>query len=53
MDGKIKEQSIEEILETMTEEQAKFVIHASVVANHLPRYWFEEAVKLSRSVKHD
>lgn len=53
MDAKIKDQTVEEIMETLTEQQAKFVIQISVAANHLPRYWLEEAVKIARSIRHD
>lgn len=50
-DGNIENLTTDEIMETLTEAQAKFILHASVIAGHLPRYWLEQGVKLSRSVR--
>lgn len=52
IDENIGELSNEEILETLTEDQAKFILHASIIAGHLSRHSFEQGVKLSRSVRH-
>lgn len=50
-EGNIKELSLDEIMETLTEDQARFILHISVVAGHLSRHWLDEAIKLSRSIK--
>lgn len=50
-DEYIGELTVEQIIETITEDQAKFILHASVIAGHLSRDWLEKGVKLSRSVK--
>ncbi len=52
-DEKLEALSLSEIIETLTEAQAKFILHASVIAGHLPRYWLNEGVKLSRMLKQD
>lgn len=36
---------------TLTEAQAKFVLHLSVIAGHMPRYWLEKGVKIARDIK--
>ena len=45
--------SMEETVDELTEEQAKFVLKAAVVAKHLPLYWLEKGVELAKMVKHD
>lgn len=50
-DAQLKDMPLEEIMGALTEEQAKFIIQASVIAGHLFRTWLEEGVKLSRMVK--
>lgn len=45
--------TIEEIVDELTEEQAKFVLKAAVVAKHLPAYWLEKGIELAKMVKHD
>jgi len=49
-DGHIENLTTDEIMETLTEAQAKFILHAAVIAGHLPRYWLDQGVKLSRSL---
>lgn len=50
-DHNISKLTTDEVLDTLTMDQMRFIIHTSVVANHLQRYWLDQAVILSRSVK--
>ncbi len=50
-DKNIGEMPLDEVMETLSEEQAKFILHASIIAGHLPRYWFDQGVVLSRSIR--
>lgn len=43
----------EEIIDDLTEEQAKFILKASVIAGHLPSYWLDKGIELAKLVKHD
>lgn len=52
-DGNIEKLTLEEIMETLNESQAKFILQALIIAGHLPRYWLEAGVKLSRNIKSD
>lgn len=42
-----------EIIDELTEQQAKFVLHAAVISGHLPEYWLKQGVELARMVRHD
>ena len=44
---------MEETVDDLTEEQAKFILKASVIAGHLPFYWLEKGIDLSKLIKRD
>lgn len=48
-----EDKTLNEIVETLTEQEAKFILQASVIAGHLPRYWLDKGVELARMVKYD
>lgn len=48
---KAVETPIDVLMASITEEQAKFILHASVIAGHMPRHWLEEGIKLAKLVK--
>lgn len=49
-DDNLKDLTVDEIMETLNEAQAKFILQASVIAGHLKRDWLEKGVYLSRSI---
>lgn len=45
--------TMEETVDELTEEQAKFILKASVIAGHLPVFWLEKGIELAKMVKHN
>lgn len=41
------------MIDDLTEDQAKFILHASVLAGHLPDYWLRQGIELARMVRYD
>lgn len=48
-----KEPSLDNIVDALNEEQAKFILKASVITGHLPKYWLEKGIKLAKIIKKD
>jgi hypothetical protein len=46
-----QDKTMHEIIDDLTEQQAKFILEASVVAGHLPEYWLRKGVELSKMSK--
>jgi len=45
------ELTLEEMIAELTEQQAKFILHASVIANHLPMHWLIRGIKLAEVIR--
>lgn len=41
---------VQKSVEELTEERAKFILIISVIAGHLPKYWLDKAIELSKGV---
>lgn len=50
---KTEDETLHQAIDSLTELQAKFILEASVIAGHLPRYWLDKGIELAGMVKHD
>lgn len=45
------DEKIGKMIDDLTEDQAKFVLHASALAGHLPDYWIRQGIELARMLR--
>lgn len=45
--------TMEETVDELTDEQAKFILKAAVVAKHLPLYWLNKGIELAKMLNHN
>ncbi len=48
---KTEDETLHQAVDSLTEQQAKFILEMSVIAGHLPRYWLNKGVELAAMVK--